>query len=345
MKKSLLTFFCATIVGVAIIILVSILANASTAVLLAPWVIFALLAAFGDAGVGFIDEYLLRKIKHSGSKIEVNAPVRLLLISGFFGVVVSLSIYLLSFGEILPTIAFNRDSLILGVTAGFMEVMWMIPYFYALDRSSAINATPLFQTIPIFTLIIGISFFAEIPSFLHVIAAALILFGGIILNYSPELKKLDKKTILLMVVSSAVVSTQYFVFREAAAAGNFSTAVFFNGIGMLIFSTLLWLLIKSFREQLKDFLQQTQYSLIPIQFFNETLYALSTMAAQFAIVVGPSVMLVTSLNAFHPIFTLIIGISLAALGVKEQQQVLSIGKSYLVIGILTIAAGTLMISI
>ena len=345
MNRSILKFFCFTLTGAVALISISLLFDADISIFIAPWVVFALLAAFGDAGVGFIDEYLLKKLKHSGGRIDINAPVRLLLISGFFGVIVSMFIFSLSLMGTLPDLAFDKKSIGLGVAAGIMEVMWMIPYFYALDRSSAINATPLFQTIPIFTLIIGIGFFAEIPSILHLIAAALILLGGIILNYSPELKALDKKTIILMITSSIVVSVQYFVFREAALAGNFTTAVFFNGIGMLIFSTVLWSLIKSFREQLKDFLRQTQYTLIPIQFFNETVYALSTMASQYAIVIGPSVMLVTSMNAFHPIFTLLIGIGLAAFGSKDQQQVLLIGKGYLTVGILTIALGTLIISI
>jgi drug/metabolite transporter (DMT)-like permease len=310
-----------------------------------PWVLFALFSAFGDASVGFIDEWLLNKVGDNKND-SVDAPGRLILISGFFGIFVSIFAIFLSLitGDLHPFYVSNI-SFGYAFAAGLLEVVWLIPYFYALNRGGAINTTPLFQTIPIFSLIIGLLFFGEIPIPIHILATLLIISGAYLLNYSPTARKLDFVTIGYMFVASAVISLGFFLFKDATESGNFVASLFGNGLGMTTLSLLIYILWTPYRKQFNDFIRNSNFSVFLIQSANETLYSISTIANQLAIVLGPSVMVVTAFNAFHPIFTLTIGWLLAKAGSKIHADTLS-GKSMSTktIAILLIAIGTAIIA-
>lgn len=316
--------------------------------LFAPWFILALFATFSDSCVGYIDEWLLRRLKKDNTKIvrSIDAPGRLILISGLFGFVVSLCalVVILStkdtFTLQVPWHSF-RDAFL----AGVFEVLWIIPYFYALNRGGVINVTPLFQSIPIFSLIIGLLFFNEIPIFLHICATFIIIAGALLLNYSPSNNKTDIKTLSLMTLASIIISLGYFFFKDATLSGNFVAAIFANGLGMGTLSLLIYIFWQPYREQFNDFISNVDFKLLWIQGGNEALYALHSVANQLAIVLGPSVMVVSAFNAFHPIFTLIIGGGLALSGSKIHQDEFK-GKllQLKIVSIILIAFGTLLMA-
>ena len=315
--------------------------------LVAPWVFLILIATFGDACVGYIDELLLKRLakKSTLSNIDVDAPGRLLLISGFFGFVTCFFAFIASLflgNEYSLNVPLSSFSL--AISAGVLEVIWLIPYFTALERGGAINTTPLFQTIPIFSLIFGLAFFNEIPTTVHIVATLLIILGAFVLNYSPEKKLTDFKTLSLMLTASAIISIGFFLFKDASISGNLVASLFGNGLGMGLFSAAIWTIWPPYRRQFNDFIHTLKPKILAIQVSNEGLYALSTTASQMAIVLGPSVMVVTAFNAFHPIFTLAIGLVLAKLGSKEHAKNF-IGKQLITktAAIILIAAGAVLI--
>jgi uncharacterized membrane protein len=312
-------------------------------VLLAPWVLFALFAAFSDACVGFVDEWLLDTLNDE-QEGSANAPGKLLLISGFFGFVVALGALLLIF--LIPGLVFDYSTTAwdLAILAGIIEILWLIPYFYALNQGGAVNTTPLFQSIPIFALVIGIFLFDELPTTTTLVATAIIIVGAFILNYSNELRRVNYKNILLMFTASALIALGLFVFKEAEAESNFVTAVIGNGIGMGITSLIIWLAHPIYRQQFNSFVAKFDRRVLAGQFANETLYSASALSGQMAVVLGPSVMVVSAFNAFHPIFTFIIGWTLAKFGSQTHQETLKPAdlKSKL-IGVMLIALGALLI--
>lgn len=314
--------------------------------LLTPWVLLALVAAFGDAGVGYIDEWLLEKLSKENGK-EVDAPGRLLLISGFFGFVISIGALIASLmlgGEYslnVPT-----SSMLLAMAAGVLEVTWMIFYFNGLERGGALNATPLFQSIPIFSLIFGLALFSEIPTATQIIAVLFFVIGAAMLNYTPETKKLDWVTISLILTASAIISLGFFLFKDAALTGNFVASLFGNGLGMGLCSLLVWSIWPPYRHQFGTFVKSLRPRVLFMQLGNEGLYAVSTIASQLAIVLGPSVMVVSAFNAFHPIFTLMIGGVLAVLGSRDHQESFAGSQIYTkTAAIILIAAGAAIIAL
>ncbi len=310
-----------------------------------PWVIFSLGATLADVCVGYIDEWLLHKFKTEDDTDGIDAPGQLILISGLFGLVTSIITFILVF---LTPLEFNfsQTTFLYAFSAGVLEVLWLIPYFYAINRSGALDATPLLQSIPIFSLIFGIVFFNEIPALAHIVAAFIILSGAFLLNYSPDLRKLEHRTIALMLSSSVVISLGYFLFKDAAIEANFASALFGNGLGMGFLSLLIWMAWKPYRDNFLQQLRTFDKKIIALQTANEGLYAFGALLNQFALVIGPSVMLVSAMNAFHPIFTLLIGMVASKLSIGRYENAFSgLNKYSKIIAILAIAAGTVLISI
>jgi len=312
-------------------------------VLLAPWLLFALFAAFGDACVGFVDEWLLDTLSDTEEGVA-NAPGKLLLISGLFGFIVALGAMLLVYFLPVLTTDYSTAAFDLAILAGIIEVLWLIPYFYALNQGGAINTTPLFQSIPIFALIIGIFLFDEIPTTISLVATGIIIVGAFILNYSNELRRVNYKSIILMFLASALIALGLFVFKEAEAQSNFMTAVIGNGIGMGVTSLIIWLVHPIYRQQFNSFIANFDRRVLAGQFANESLYSLSAISGQMAVVLGPSVMVVSAFNAFHPIFTFLIGWVLAKFGSTKHSQTLKPTEiKSKIVGVICIALGAVLI--
>lgn len=284
-----------------------------------PWVLAALASTFLDASVGYIDEWLLRTVGKNGTRetVSIDAPGQLILISGFFGVIISILVASIALTT-EQSLSINNTGFLLAVAAGILEVLWLVPYFYAIERAGALNATPILQTIPIFSLVLGIAFFAEIPTVLHVLGALCIIGGAFLLNYSPDLGKLDYITIGLMLLVSEIISLGLFFFKDGYEATNFLTALFGNGIGMGLMSICLWSLIPAYRKQFWQCVTSFSTKILLLQTGNEALYSAASVLNQLAIILGPTVMVVAAMNSFHPVFTLVIGAVLVKLGLSDR---------------------------
>ncbi len=312
------------------------------------WVWLSLIAALGYAIVGFIDEWLLdkhQKIDDDGRKQD--AAGKLVIISGIFGFVLSLvfAVVALFTGGIFQLMV-SESSILLAFAAGALEVAWLIPYLYAMQRSGALSATPLFQTIPVFSLILGLTVFGEIPEGQHIIGALIIVTGSFLLNFKIRQFHADFATLALMALASGMISLEYFFFKDAATSDTFMAAAFWSGLGMLGMSAAVWVIWPPYRRQFEEYLSEATGRNIAIQFSNEGLNTASALASQLAIARGPSVMLVASLNAFHPVFTLVIGWILALTGSQVHRRELSGSDAYRKsIAIVMIALGTAVISL
>lgn len=313
------------------------------AALALPWVLLALFAAFSDALVGFVDEWLLSSLDEGAEKETLDPPGKLILISGFFGIVTASLIALVALfqPEILNV---SSKSLGLAVLAGCIEVLWLIPYFHAIHRSGALNATPLLQTVPIFAGIIGILLYGEQPGWIEIAGILLLIGGGLALNYVPQTRRFDLKTVLLMLSASLIIALGLFVFKDAAISGTVPAAILGNGIGMFLVSLAIWFVYRPYRLQFNQFVSTLRFRTLAVQGSNEALYTMSAVAGQYAVVLGPSVMVVSAFNAFHPLFTLLIAGGLSLCGVQVYKERLA-GRGLLTksLGVILITSGALLV--
>lgn len=281
------------------------------------WVVLSLIAALGYASVGYIDEWLLHRHGIDEDGLPDDAAGKLIIISGLFGFAVSGVFALIAAlsGEIADLWA-SKDSVALATVAGAFEILWLVPYFYAMQRTGALNATPLFQSVPVFSLLFGVLLFSEHPPVAQIIGAIIIAGGAFLLNFEFKNGKMDWKTICLMSAASSLISLEYFFFKDAALDVGFVTSAFWSGVGMVLAAGLIWSGWPPYRRQFSTYLVKADRYDFGVQIGNEGLNSVSVLASQFAVARGPSVMLVSAFNAFHPLFTLLIGWILARLGSK-----------------------------
>lgn len=307
------------------------------------WAGCAIFAALGYALVEFIDEKLLEDVRPQDE--EASGVGTLTLVSGFFGIVISV---LIGLGVILSgnvdLIFVKQNEAMQAIIVGALETVWMIPYLYALNRGGAINAAPLFQAIPISAFLMGLLFFGEIPAKEHIIGSGVIITGSLLLNLKKGTFTLDKVTVGLMLLACLIISLGYLLFKETALEGNFTGSLFWSGVGMTLMSVLIWCGYKPYRDQFNGFVRSANKRAMLWQITNEGLNAFAVTASHLANVGAPSVMVATALNAFHPFFTLVIGWILGKKGSQKHAETLggnefykkTIAISLIIIGTITV---------
>jgi drug/metabolite transporter (DMT)-like permease len=308
------------------------------------WVILLIIAGLCHAIVEFIDEHLLDHLKEESP--VGNSVGTLTLISGLFGAIISIAFLLfVLITDSVDALLVNQTQATIALVAGALEVIWMIPYLHAINRGGAINASPLFQLIPIFTLVLGLVVFGEYPLLEHVLGGFAIVGGVFILNCKPGTFRLDRKTVLLMSLASLIISVVYFLFKEVVVEESFVASAFWSGIGMTIMSLALWAGYRPYREEFNTFLTSSKQRALYWQTANEGINSAGALLTHLAIARAPSVMLASTLNACHPIFTLLIGWVLGKRGSKKHSSALAGGELYRkIIAILLLVVGTILIA-
>ena len=310
-----------------------------------PWALLALVASFAFACENHIDEWLLNRLGGNTEEAEESDAVgTLVIISGLFGLVVAIVFGLVAYfaPDKSVTILVGKGLATQATIIGMFEVTWLIPYLYAVNRAGALAAAPLFQSIPVIALILGIGFFAEVPPMVHIIGAGVIISGGVLLNLTEVEGKwqIDKKTVGLMLLASTIITLISFLFKDNALEGNFVATAFWGGIGMFVSSVLIFTLYRPYRLQFLKFARKVDKQSIRIQLINETVDMVASLTQRLAIILGPSVMTVEALNAYQPVFILLIDWFLTKNGSKS----LHTGFAKKATAIVFIALGTILIA-
>lgn len=313
-----------------------------------------LCAAFAYAVMNYLDEWQIRRLSRDATPEgeEVDSIGILVITSGSFGLIVAFGFATTAMvtGQ-FDTLFTSGSKLIFQIMGvGAIEIIYLIPYYYATKRSSTLEAAPLFQSIPVISLVVGLLFFKEVPPAVHIAGGIAIVGGGFLLNLVPGTLKLDLRTIGLMLGASTLIAFEYFLFKDAVETDRFIAAGFWNGIGMALTGLTIFIVWPPYRRQFTAFAfpqngKKRDRLSIALQLVNEVADAFSGLATQFASVIGPSVLVVSSLNAYQPVFILIIGAILAKGGSRAHAAQLKGGEFYKkFIAIALIALGTVLVA-
>ena len=316
------------------------------------WIILQFFASLAFASMNFIDEWLLTNLAAGDTEEDEGSDSVgvLVIVSGLFGLVTAAIFGIIAFlsPHGFATLVIGQQLITQASVVGMLEMVWLTLYFYAVNRAGAVNAAPLFQAIPVISLVLGLLVFGEVPPLTQVIAAGAIIVGGFMLNISEVEGRwhVDKKTIILMLAASTIIAVIYFLFKNAALESNFVATAFWGGIGSASASVAIYSFYPPYRRQFMKFCYSTDRSGLMVQLINEVLNASAVIISQLAMTLGPSVMVVSTMNAWQPIFILIIGWILAKRGSKthaEQLQGNALLKKAVSIGL--IAVGTVFIAL
>ncbi len=264
------------------------------------WFLIALIGPALWALVNHIDKYIISKY-FSGPGVG-----SLVLFTSLSGLIVSFFIFLFGFSQIFidPLSIF-----VIGLN-GALLVAAFIPYLHALENEEASWASSLYQLIPVFGYFLGLTFLHEQLSTLQIFASLLVVLGAIIisLDFSQKIK-LKAKPFWLMVLSAFMIAVNGLVFKMVAINETFWGTAFWEYIGGGIFGLLLFTLIPLYRNQFIATIQRARKAVLTINLISELLNIGAKLAANFASLLAPLV-LVWVVNGLQPFMVFLYGVIL-----------------------------------
>ncbi len=265
------------------------------------WFFIALIAPAFWAASNFIDKYLLNKY------FQDLKPEVLVIISSLVGILVVplIAIFVPGVWQI------NIKDLLILLISGILLMVTLFPYLYALMDEDVSSITTIFQTIPIFSYILGFIFLNETLNDKQIFASSLIIFGaiGISLDLSTKKLKFKSKPFFLMLLASFSFSFAFFLFKFVTIADNYWVSNFWLYIGTLIPAIFMLIFIKKYRHDFFQAISKHKTTVIGLNIVNEVLDTAAKMAMNFATLLVP-LALAWVVNGFQPLLALFYGIIL-----------------------------------
>lgn len=202
----------------------------------------AILAYALNAGSIIIDKILLQK--------SIPNPIAYVF---FICVLGLLTVFLIPFGFTLP----DLQVVLLCAFSGISFAAALFAMFTSLKNQEASIVGPIVGSFnPLFTIVIGFLFFAQVLSFIHVFAILVLSAGALVigLNFSHRQLTLNKN-LLWMVASGAFFALSYVLLREAFLHTNFMSGLILSRLGGGLF-VLSFLFFPHLRQQI--FTKKTQ---------------------------------------------------------------------------------------
>ncbi len=279
------------------------------------WFLIALLPPIFWSITNHIDKYLVSKYFKGGG---VGA---LMIFSSIIGIFL-LPLIAISHPEVIST--FDPKYILISLN-GFVYLLAILPYFYALQKDDASTAVPLFQLIPVYSFFLSYLILKETLSNYQIIGGLITILGAILisLDLSTHKKiKFKKDVFLLMALSSLLYSLNFLIFKLFALDNSFWVTSFWEYIGFATFSVLILVFIKPYRLEFTRVLKENKLSVLAINGINELINIIAKVSFNIASLLAP-VTLVWIVDGLQPIFIFIFGVILTLFFPKLSQENLS----------------------
>ena len=294
------------------------------------WFWIALIGPILYAVNNHTDKYLVSKYFKDG---EAGAIV---LFSALFSVVALPVIYIIE-----PAVFSLNIKTILALSLnGTVGIICLILYFKALRGEEASRVVPFFQTIPIFSFILGYFILGEVLSTKQILACGLIIIGTIIisLDFTGGALSVKKRVLVLMLINSFLFAVSGIVFKMIAVEEGFWISAFWEFAGKVFIGIFLFISTSSYRKQFLQVMKMNSLPIITINSFNELIFIFADGVTIYATLLAP-IALVMTVNGFQPVFVFIFGIILTLFFpkiAKESLQKNELAQKILAIGIITV---------
>lgn len=293
------------------------------------WLPVALLAPALSALVNYVDKYILSSHAKSGG---IGAIV--IFSSLFASIVIPVALFL---GDgVFEATPLQGTVLIIN---GFLTVIALLFYLYAIDRRNVLLSIPILQAVPVFAFVLGYAVLGEILSTRQVIGSLIVIAGAILFSleiHSWNNISIKGRDLLLIVGASLPLAASGVIFKWAALDLGYWATQFWEYIGIAVSGLLLFAVVPVYRNGFvavfRDRLQGAH--MVGLILIAEVLMVSSDLVLNFATLLAP-VALVYVVNSFHPAFIFVYGIA-AAVFVPHVMHGVSWSKKHLVQNTLTI---------
>lgn len=196
----------------------------------------AILAYALNAGSIIIDKILLQK--------SIPNPIAY---AFFISVLGLLTVFLIPFGFSIP----DSGIILLCIFSGIAFTAALFAMFTSLKNQDASVVGPIVGVLnPLFTIIIGFLFFAQLLATAHILAILVLVFGALVIgiNFSNH-KFVLNKSLLWMIAAGFFFALSYVLLREAFLQTNFITGLIISRLGGGLF-VLSFLLFPNLRREI-----------------------------------------------------------------------------------------------
>jgi len=198
-----------------------------------PWYIFAALTPTLYSVTNFIDKFLIEK----KVKDPMSITALFSLVTGALGIIL---------GFVVGFKFIGLSQIFLLIFAGLLLTFYLLPYFEAMKVEDASYVVPLFQFIPVFTLILSSVFLKETLSSRQVVGLLLVVFAGILLSAERLEGKMfrPRMSFWFMLLSSFMYGSVGILFRFVVKDVNFWTTLSYEYIGTGLGGVILFMIPK-----------------------------------------------------------------------------------------------------
>lgn len=304
------------------------------------WFFLALVTPALTSVGNFIDKLLTERFVSKEATVGV-----LSLYSALFSLTV-LPVLFFASHDVLAIEMRNAGLLIL---AGVIEIISVFLYLNALRDEDTSTVVPLFQSIPVFSLVFGYLLLNETLSGLQTLAGSIIVLGGVILTleFSEERKvRIRSKTLVLMLGASACFALYDALFKLSALSENFWTALFWQHVGIALLGVIVFAGKVSYRRDFMLSVQSNGQAVFGLNVLNELLYAIGVGFYSYALLLAP-IALVATVTTYQPVFVFGLGTLLTLIFphlIHERITPRHLLQKCFAIGIMVMASGYLAIT-
>jgi drug/metabolite transporter (DMT)-like permease len=262
--------------------------------------LFALIPPFLFAITNYIDKFIITKYFKEGGIGS------LMIFSSIISIIALPVIYFIQPDILRIT---NIEKLVI-IGSGILSLLGILLYLYAINEKDVSSVVPLFQLIPVFSLIFGWLVLKESLNIYQIIGGFLIIGGSIFLSKEPNEKiRFKNKVVWLMFFASLLISLSGLLFKIVAMETDYWTTAFWSYVGALILSIIFFMCIKSWRKEFLHTIVHSGKKIIGLNMLNEIVNALGFFTLTYATLLAP-LAVVYFINGIQSLFVLIIGLLL-----------------------------------
>lgn len=190
---------------------------------------------------------------------------------------------------------------------GIFSALAVFAYLFALEDEEATVVVPFYQTIPIFSGILGYLFLGEEVTTSQIIGMLIIISGSIILSLEiDEVNnfKFKTKAVILMLISSFLFTINAIIFKKVALESSFWVSIFWENVGLLVTGLFIFIFFKNYRKLFIGVFKENRAKVMIFNIVSEILVLIGNISLQYALMLAP-VALVLLVDSYQPIFVLI----------------------------------------
>ncbi len=295
------------------------------------WFFIALVAPALWAATNHVDKFIVSKYFVGKG---VGALVMFTSLGGFL-----FSLLILIFDPAVIGLPFT-SALIIAISGAILVASY-IPYLYAIEKEEASWVATLYQTIPVFSYVLGLVFLEEGLGPLQIFASILILAGAVIISLDLSQKiRFKWQPFLLMLLASFMSAINALIFKIIALKQPFWSTAFWEYVGAAAFGLFLFIFIGLYRRQIIATVKRSHNLVFGIALASELLNLAAKLLFNFASLLAP-LALVWVVNGFQPFFVFLYGLILTLffpwIG-KENISKKAIAQKLLAIAVIFIGA-------